>query len=111
MSVATKEELCRRAAEAAARQRSRENMEKLGQEYHESAEQLKERLLFLKQMRKAMAPADRRIVEARIALLEQEIRECNRTGDEAGTFYLPGHRFLPRSNKNKHGVWPGSYLC
>lgn len=61
--------------------RSRENMARLGREYHESADKLKERVIFLKEMMKIMPQADRKIVEARIALLEQEIRESKRTGN------------------------------
>lgn len=89
--------------------RSRENMKRLGREYHESAERLRERIAFLREMIKVMTPGERKVVEARIALLEQELRECHRTGNEAGSFYLPGHRFLPKPKKR--GVWPGSYLC
>lgn len=89
--------------------RSRENMERLGREYSESADRLKERVDQLKSRLDVMPLEERKRAELRIALLEQEIRETRRTGAEAGGFYKPGHRFLPRQNRS--AVWPGAYLC
>ena len=89
--------------------RSRENMKALCEEYTASADKLRARIAELKGNLDTMPLRERKLAEKRIALLEQEIRECLKTGAEAGGFYLPGHRFLPRQSKNS--VYPGAYIC
>lgn len=89
--------------------RSRESMKALGDEYTASADKLRERIELLKSRLDTMPLKERKLAEKRIELLQQEIRETLRTGSEAGNYYLPGHRFLPRQSKN--AVYPGAYIC
>ena len=87
---------------------SRERMEKLGREYADSAEALKNRIDELTRIAAKMPTGERRLIERRIDLLKTEMREARRTGLEAAAFYLPGHRFLPRQI---HSIRSGSAIC
>lgn len=89
--------------------RSQEDMKNLCKEYNDSADKLEQRVKELKALLDVMPLAERKIAERRIAILEQEIRESRRTGADAGSFYLPGHRFLPHQNKST--IYPGVYIC
>jgi len=84
-------------------------MEKLGREYAESVEQLKNRVQELRALSEVLTlPAgDRKVIDQRIELLEKEIREARQTGSEAAAFYLPGHRFLPMERRSQRG----GYIC
>ena len=89
--------------------RSRENMKALSDEYTASADKLRQRIELLKSKLDTMPLKERKLAEKRIELLQQEIRETLRIGSEAGNYYLPGHRFLPRQSKSS--VYPGAYIC
>ena len=88
---------------------SRARMEKLGKEYTESVEQLRNRVQELRMLTGllTLSAKERKLIERRIELLEKEIREARRTGSEAAGFYLPGHRFLPMESKAQRS----RYVC
>ena len=84
-------------------------MERLGKEYLASADALRARIEQLRSTLDKLPASEKRGVERRIALLEQEIRDAKRIGADAAGFYLPGHRFLPKGSRQS--MYPGAYIC
>ena len=89
--------------------KGREDMARLGQEYRRSADKLQSRLAELKSALLFAPPKERKMIKARIALLEREMYDARKIGADAETFYLPGHRFLPRGSKT--AMQTGRYVC
>jgi len=89
--------------------RGREDMARLGREYRASADKLYERLHELREKLLTAPPEEKKMIKARLALLEREMYDTRRIGADAETFYLPGHRFLPHGNKS--AMRTGTYLC
>lgn len=76
-------------------------MVELGREYETSAALLRARVRTLREALPSLRGEERRRQQARVRLLEQEIREARQTGADAVLFYAARRPFLPHRRR-----WP-----